>query len=66
MKTMRPLLLWLALVGSLNAAAPGVQPEPAPTPATTHVVVQSATAELAAGYAAAISQMSLKSLVIHF
>ncbi len=66
MNTMRPLLLSLALAGTLNAATPSAAPEPAPTPSTTNVVVQSTATELAAGYAAAISQMSLKSLVIHF
>lgn len=61
MKTIRTLLLALGLAGVLRAAGP----EPVPVaPSSTHVVVQASVSELAAGYAAAISQMSLKSLVI--
>ncbi len=61
-----PLRLFLAaacLASTLGAA--NVEPIPA-APSTTNVTVTSPASELAAGYAAAINQMSLKSLVIYF
>lgn len=63
MKTTRLLLLSAGLATGLFAAAP----EPVNVPAApTNIVVPSAVSELASGYAAAISQMSLKGLVIYF
>lgn len=63
MKAIHALTLALGLVVGLRAAGP--EPVPAmPTP--TSVTVPAEVSELAAGYAAAISQMSLKSLVIYF
>ncbi|RXK55792.1 hypothetical protein ESB00_07875 [Oleiharenicola lentus] len=63
MKTIRLVLISLGLAGTLV----GADAEPitaVPTP--TNVVVQTTVSELASGYAAAVSQMSLKSLVIYF
>ncbi len=63
MKTIRSLLISLGLAGTLMAA----DSEPVTAvPAPTNVVVQTTVSELASGYAAAVSQMSLKSLVIYF
>jgi len=63
MKTTRLFLLSAGLATGLFAAAP----EPVIVPAApTNIVVPSAVSELASGYAAAISQMSLKGLVIYF
>ena len=63
MKPIRLCLLLLALATALGAAAP----EPAVVlPGTTNITVATPASELAAGYAAAIQQMSLKSLVIYF
>jgi hypothetical protein len=63
MKSIRLLLLSAGFAGGLLAAAP----EPVSVPAaTTNVVVPSTVSELASGYAAAITQMSLKGLVIYF
>lgn len=63
MKTLRPPLLLVLLAATLRAAAP--EPVPA-TPGNTTVVVPTTASDLAAGYAAAITQMSPKSLVIYF
>ncbi len=63
MKTIRLLLLSAGLATGLFAAAP--EPVSVPT-AATNVVVSSTVSELASGYAAAVAQMSLKSLVIYF
>lgn len=63
MKTIPMLLLSAGLATGLFAAAP----EPVSVPAApTNIVVPSAVSELASGYAAAVSQMSLKGLVIYF
>lgn len=63
MKIIRLLLLSVGLASGLFAAAP----EPVSVPvAPTSVVVSSTVSELASGYAAAVAQMSLKSLVIYF
>lgn len=63
MKTLHLLLLVAGLAASLHAAAP----EPVPSaPVTNNVVVPSTASDLAAGYAAAVAQMSLKGLVIYF
>ena len=64
MKPIRVLLVLACLAPALHAAAP--EPAVVIPPATTNVTVASPTSELAAGYAAAIQQMSLKSLVIYF
>jgi len=64
MNTLRLLLVLACLSPVLDAA---VAAEPAPAmPGTMNVTVASPASELAAGYAAAINQMSLKSLVIYF
>ena len=63
MKTTRLLLLSAGLATGLFAAAPESVTVPA---APTNIVVPSAVSELASGYATAISQMSLKGLVIYF
>lgn len=65
MKAIRSLLLSLVLVGMLQSAEPAPMPVPV-VPAPSSVVVPAPVSELAAGYAAAVSQMSLKSLVIYF
>lgn len=63
MKAFRALILTVGLVVGLRAAGP----EPVTVmPAPTSVTVPAEVSELAAGYAAAISQMSLKGLVIYF
>ncbi len=63
MKIIRSLVIGLSVAGTLMAA----DSEPATIlPAPTNVVVQATVSELASGYAAAVSQMSLKSLVIFF
>ncbi|MDQ5978315.1 MAG: hypothetical protein QG602_1289 [Verrucomicrobiota bacterium] len=63
MKPVRTLLLALGLVAVLRSADAESMPV---SPSSTNVVVQASVSELAAGYAAAISQMSLKGLVIYF
>ncbi|AOS45188.1 hypothetical protein Verru16b_02266 [Lacunisphaera limnophila] len=63
MKTLRLLLLLATLAPALPAALPETAPA---IPATTNVTVASPASELAAGYAAAIQQMSPKSLVVFF
>ncbi len=65
MKSMRFLLLFATLVASVESAAP-TAPATTEAGATNNVVVQTAVSELAAGYALAVSQMSLKSLVIYY
>ena len=62
MKTTRLFLLSAGLATGLFAAAP----EPVSVPTATNVVVPAVVSELASGYAAAITQMSLKGLVIYF
>jgi hypothetical protein len=63
MKPFRSLLIGLGVAGTILAA----DSEPvAVMPAPTNVVVQTTVSDLASGYSAAVSQMSLKSLVIFF
>lgn len=62
MSNLRPLALLIALP-VLLAAAPAEPAAPPPSPTTVNV--PTTVAELASGYAAAIQQMSLKSLVIY-
>jgi hypothetical protein len=63
MTSLRLFLATACLASALGAAT--VDPLPV-APSTTNVTVASPASELAAGYAAAINQMSLKSLVIYF
>jgi hypothetical protein len=56
-------LLFLTVALSIARGA-GSLPEQLPAPAPVSVTVSTPVADLAAGYAAAIQQMSLKSLVI--
>ncbi|MES1168962.1 MAG: hypothetical protein ABUL61_07300 [Oleiharenicola lentus] len=63
MKTLRLFACLFCFLPVLGAAT--TEPAPAmPTP-STNVSVPTTASELAAGYAAAIQQMSLKSLVIY-
>jgi hypothetical protein len=63
MKTLRLLACLLCLLPVLRAAT--TEPVPTMVPTSTNVNVPTTASELAAGYAAAIQQMSLKSLVIY-
>lgn len=66
MKTLRLLLLAALLAPAVHAQLHSSPADPTtvmPAPAT--VIVPTTASELAAGYAVAISQMSLKSLVIY-
>lgn len=63
---MTPFRLFFVLA-CLASALCAAAPEPTtPAPAATSITVATPVSELAAGYAAAIQQMSLKSLVIYF
>ncbi len=67
MKNLKLLLLALLLVPAVHAqlrSAPSTEPSPV-APAAPTINVPTTASELAAGYASAISQMSLKSLVIY-
>lgn len=63
MKTLSLLVCLLCLLPVLRAAP--VEPVPSMPAPTTNVNVPTTASELAAGYAAAIQQMSLKSLIIY-
>ena len=66
MKTLKYLLLAAFLCNTSHAQMPAAAPvEPQPMPSPVHVTVPTTASELAAGYAAAIQQMSLKSTVIY-
>lgn len=66
MKTLRLLLLAALLAPAVHAQLHSSPADPTPVmPAPSTVIVPTTASELAAGYAAAISQMSLKSLVIY-
>lgn len=64
MNPIRKILILACLAPALHAAS--VEPAAPAAPSTTNVTVPSPVSELAAGYAAAINQMSLKSLVVYF
>lgn len=57
------LLLALMLLATVHAAP--TEPAAPVAPATTNVTVPTTVADLASGYAGAITQMSLKSLVVY-
>ncbi len=63
MKTLRLLVCLLCLLPVLRAAS--AEPVPSLPASSTNVYVPTTASELAAGYAAAIQQMTLKSLVIY-
>jgi hypothetical protein len=62
---MKKLLPLLALALVITARAATADPAGPAAPATTNVNVPTTAADLASGYAGAITQMSLKSLVIY-
>ncbi len=65
MKTPKLIVLSLALALLPATFAATTDPTPPATPSTTTVNVPTIASELAAGYAQAVSLMSLKSLVIY-
>lgn len=66
MNTLRRLLLVALIVPAAYAQVRSAPVDPAPVmPASPTISVPTTASELASGYAAAISQMSLKSLVIY-
>lgn len=66
MKTLRLLILAALLLPAVRAQTRSAPVEPVPAvPAPASINVPTTASELASGYAAAIAQMSLKSLIIY-